>query len=115
MVLMTTIVAPVLSGTFAYLVTRRRDSADAGKSTSEARSVDADTSTKYRTMLNSEIEERRKAELRCDELDDAFRETLDENAQLRAEVRILRDQITAAGMHPLTASDTRPRRKVDDK
>lgn len=114
-ILMATVVAPALSGLFAYLVTRRRDKADSRKSDEEANNSQADTAVKYRGMLNSEIEERRKAQERCDELDDAFRQCVDENDQLRAENRILRDQIVAAGIRPLTVKpDTRPRRGTNN-
>lgn len=101
MVVMTTVVAPILSGSFAYLVTRRRDAAEAGKSGAETRSANADTAEKWRLMANDELERRRRAEERIDELDDAFKQAIDENSQLRSENGLLRQQLRAAGLVPM--------------
>lgn len=103
--ILATVVAPAISGVVAYFVARRREISDVGKINAEQNGIKADTATKYRGLLNDEIERRRKAENQCDELEDACRELSDENAELREKVAYLKERLRKVGINP----DTKPR------
>lgn len=89
----TTIIGPAISAIIAFVITRRKERADIGKTSAEENGVRADTAGKYRVWLNEEIMTRRKVEDERDMLDDACKELREENHQLREENRTLRDRL----------------------
>ena len=107
-----TIVAPGLAALVAYLVTRRKELAGIGKIDAETNGVLAQSEKTFREMFYDESEKRRMISQELDEKTDAFNQAVEENSQLRAQARILRDQVLAMGSIPLTdlpKTDTKPR------
>lgn len=79
----TTIVAPLLSMLVAYVVTRRKERAETGKMAAEGNGIAADTAKKYRDLLNDEIALRRQAENERDGFEDEVNRLREENLALR--------------------------------
>ena len=94
-VIISTVVAPGLAALMAYAVTMRKERADINHTSAQTNGEQASTAEKYRNMLNDEIARRKIIGDECEEAQDALKQCVEENSQLRDENVLLRRLLSA--------------------